>query len=259
MIAVGITLEAAPHVVFDTGVDDIGRKVVTAATPGQLGFLEDGTQYRLTLLAADIGQAAESNVAQAVTCVRRYAIGQAVELDQPQPMTLKRVRPVAVAIVSESDSAQAVVKVKAAALSIAQESDVAQSVGVAFGRRIDVDQASHTETAQAISSPTILRGVGQAASAHAAHQVSSQRLRLIARADQNSAAHALTAAKRRPVGQAQSISIARAITRKLSVVSQAFEIDMATALQGLAPEAVIEENLSLTMVEEEEIVLQVAV
>jgi len=97
-----------------------------------------------------IGQATETDTAQALSCAKRKGIGQATETDSAQPISQPGTKTIAVGLVTETEFAQAISHYKRLGILQAAESDGAHAVSVA--KRRELGQASETDYALAISS-----------------------------------------------------------------------------------------------------------
>ncbi len=107
-----------------------------------------------------IGQAEETDTAQAVAKTRRYTAGQAAEIDTARPVTPAAVGiTVAVGQATETDTAGAVAVVLPGriAVGIAAETNTALSTTAIRSRTVSIGQATETDTAQAIDHSKLLR------------------------------------------------------------------------------------------------------
>jgi hypothetical protein len=95
-----------------------------------------------------VGQATETDTAQPITRVKSKLLGQPSETDTSQPMVFATSQ--AVVQATETDSAQPITRRKTKTIGQASETDTAQPVSVNPKRRL-IGQASEADTAQTIS------------------------------------------------------------------------------------------------------------
>lgn len=116
-----------------------------------------------------LGQASETDLAQGITPFKSYGVGQCAETDAAQPITSRKVK--AVGQASETDLAQAIVRIIAVALAQAGETDLAQAITASKVKALG--QASETDTAQAIAVVgQIIGTINQALETDAAQSIS---------------------------------------------------------------------------------------
>ncbi len=159
----------------------------------------------------NVGQATETDTAQAVSIERTYSVAQATETDTAQAIAVRRL--ISVGQATETDTAQAVTFRKELTAGIATETDTAQPVTIS--RLIATGQATETDSALAVT-------IGSTATNVAVGQ-----------ATETDTAQAVTIARGIDVGQATETDTAQAvavITDQVIAVGQAVETDTAQSI-----------------------------
>jgi hypothetical protein len=156
-----------------------------------------------------VGQAVESEAAQAAVPARLVAAGQA----------------------TESEAGQAAAAARLVAAGQAPESEIAQVVELGGGQTVAVGQALESEAAQA-AVPARLVAAGQAPEAEAAQAAPPARLVAAAQAPESEAAQAAAVVKSAAVGQAPESEAALSVVAPARV-DQAAESEAAQAAAAL--------------------------
>jgi hypothetical protein len=178
-------------------------------------------------LSATVNQVTETNLAQALTRVKRKALGQVTESDLAQAITRRKI--LAVSQVLESDLAQSVITRKLKAIGQVNETDLAQAVTrpQIFA---SVNQVIETDLAQAVTSRK-LKAVAQVIETDLAQAVASRKLKAVAQVIETDLAQAVASRKLKAVAQVIETDLAQAVTsRKLKAVAQVVETDLAQAV-----------------------------
>jgi len=175
-----------------------------------------------------LGQATETDTAQALSRLKAKALGQPSETDTAQ--ALSRLKAKALGQVTETDTAQALSRLKAKALGQVTESDTAQAV-TRGGVGIALGQAAETDTAQALSRSKV-KAVAQATETDEAQALSRLKARAIAQVTETDEAQAFAVAKARALLQAVEADEAQPVAwaPKHRLIGQASETDTALAI-----------------------------
>lgn len=200
------------------GLGPMGAGPVGAYTRGQ--FVSGGS-------SSTIGQASETDLAQAFTSRQVKAIGQAAEADLAQTLVGQQARALGQAL--EADSAQPVTQRQSMAIGQASESDTAQSVSQG-GAAAAIGQAIETDAAQALTSAQ-RRAIGQAAETDLAQAVAQSQRRAIGQAQETDSAQQVAGAGAQALGQASEADLAQTFSnRQAKAIGQAAETDAAQIL-----------------------------
>jgi hypothetical protein len=168
-----------------------------------------------------VGQAAEIDTAQPVARSKSRTVGQASEADTPHAVT--RVKTRAVSQATETDSALALGRSKSWALGIATESSTAQPVARSKSRSIGMP--AETDLAQPLAKAKT-RILGQATEADTAQPIS--RAKVIGAATESDLAQAVARIKARTLGQPVETDLAQPVGKsKAKTIGQAAELDVA--------------------------------
>lgn len=117
-------------------------------------------------------QAAETDTAQAFATVQRKAVGQANESDSAQPIAYSA--PGTIGQVLENDAAQPIVAKQARAIGQASETDAAQTITAGTGTAVTIGLALEIDTAGAfVALGPIAIAIGQALEIDAARAMTS--------------------------------------------------------------------------------------
>lgn len=204
------------------------RTVITV-TLGQ-ATETDTAQAVTRLKTLAIGQATETDAAQAVTRVKARTLGQASETDEAQPVAV--VEPtitVEVGQASETDTAQALARLKTLIVGQVSETDAAQAVGRL--KTLAIGQAAETDLAQAIAH-VLSRVLGQASETDSAQTLGRLKTLALGIASELDTAQAVGRLKTVLLGQALELDEAQPVTDGgfVVVVQQATEVDVAQAI-----------------------------
>lgn len=183
----------------------------------------DAAQALTVVRTLAIGQAAETDSAQALASRQARTVGQPAEADAAQPLAAQQARGVAQAL--ETDSAQALTISTAKVLGQAAETDAAQALLARQQRTLG--QPAETDTAQvlAVSLPGTL---GQAAEADSAQPLQSAQRRALGQALEADSAQPAALSTAKAIGQAAETDAAQAfVQRLLRQAGQALEADTA--------------------------------
>ncbi len=107
----------------------------------------DTSQLLTHLHSYNLGQATETDTSQAISRLKSKTLGQSTETDTAQPIT--RVHSYTLGQALETDTAQPIARLHSYTLGLATETDTAFSI-TRGGRNVDVNQATETDTSQAI-------------------------------------------------------------------------------------------------------------
>lgn len=175
-----------------------------------------------------VGQATETDLAQAIVRSKLRALGQAIETDTAGAVAGRKTRAVGQAV--ETDIAQALTKAKRKALGQATETDLSQAITARKTRAIG--QASEADSAQPVTATgNKIIAVGQAVETDTAQALARIKRRAIAQVAEMDTAQLVAPLKRRLIGQAVETDAALGIARvKRFLLGQAIEIDLALAI-----------------------------
>jgi len=196
-----------------------GTTVVADSPPGFDWELAGGPQ------TIPVGQATETETAQAVGRLKVKATDQASETETAQAVTVHKTR--AAGQATEVETAQPVGKAKIKAIGQAVETEVAQTVGAR--KTVVVGQAVEVETAQGV---TVAGGqIGQAVETEVAQQLTVRKAKAAGQAIEAEQAQALTVRKARAVGQATETEAAQPVGKaKTKTAGQAVETETAQSI-----------------------------
>jgi hypothetical protein len=175
-----------------------------------------------------VGQASETNTAQAVTHLKTLTIGQVVETNVAQ--AVGRLATKLIAQVTEADAAQALASAKAAAVAQVTETDLAQ--GLLLPQTVTVEQVTEVNAAQVISRVTT-RDVEQVAEVDVSQSLAHSKQRLVGQVTEADVAQGVTRTKSATVAQVLETNLAQAVAwapRRL--VAQVFETNTAFGIAG---------------------------
>lgn len=176
-----------------------------------------------------VGQSSEADLAQALTHRKTRAVGQPSEADLAQAMARSKVK--AVGQVVETDLAQPVTRVKAKAVGQPSETDTAQAI--THRRGVNVGQPTEADTAQAIASHTKAKAVGLVTEADLAQPAARRKTHEVGQASEVDLAQGLTRVKLGAVGQPAETDSAQALAHtRARAVGQPAEVDVAQAVAG---------------------------
>ncbi len=179
-------------------------------------------------LQQTIGQATETNTAQALSRRKSKAIGQANETDLAQAMRAARTYAIAQAL--ETEIAQAFARLKSKAIGQALETDVAQALARLKSKVIG--QASEGDLAQAMRAARAY-AIAQALETDVAQALARLKSKVIGQASETDLAQTFSTSAGMLIGQASETDLAQALFRtKRVVVTQVFEDDIAQAFIG---------------------------
>ena len=211
-----------------TGSATISSSVGDGASGIQVGILGASAGGGQTIV---LGQATETDAAQAVSKSKLKAFGQSTEVDTAQAITAAKALAVGQAL--ETDAAQAVSKSKLKGIGQTNETDIAQAMTVVAGSTIvTAGQALETDTAQAVSTAKA-KAIGQSAEIDAALAIDSAKATSIGLASETDTAQPLAVAKQRAIGQASETDLAQIIRPAGPIVipiGLALEVDVALAM-----------------------------
>jgi hypothetical protein len=199
---------------FTTAADDLVNHAITFGTGTQSLTVTFVSVAFVPAFTVAIGQASETDSAQAVAKLKAKAVGQP----------------------SDTSTAQALTRVKAKTIGQPAEADLAQPIE--SGTTISIGQAVEVDSAQLVARSKT-RSVGQASEVDAALAVGRLKTRSLAQATEADSAHALARAKSRTVGVASETGTAQAVARsKVRGVGMATEADLAQPLAKAKSRAV---------------------
>ena len=219
----------------DTGrLDDFGGGTVVTAAPftTRQSTLRGGDVLRGVApaggpLTVVLGQATETDLAQAMTHGKQKGIGQATSTETAQAITARKAR--AIGQVSETDQAQALaVNPKRRLITQATETDLAQAL--THGKRKAVGPPVETDQAQPVTVRK-QRALGQAVETDLAQTLTHRKTRALGQASETDLAQPLTVRKTVAIGLAAETDLAQPVTRlsagQIVPVQQVVETDLA--------------------------------
>lgn len=181
-----------------------------------------------------IGQASETDLAQALASSQALAIGQAAETDLAQALSSGAV--VAIGQAAETDLAQALQSNQALAIGQAAETDEAQALS--SGAVVAIGQALETDSAQALTSAQA-QAIGQALETDEAQAMAFVAPGIIGQAQETDEAQSLAGGHQLAIGQALEADTAQALTVIAGTsIGIALEIDTAGAFSSAHQRAI---------------------
>ena len=189
-------------------------------------------------LQQTIGQATETNTAQALSRRKSKAIGQANETDLAQAMRAARTYAIAQAL--ETEIAQAFARLKSKAIGQALETDVAQALARLKSKVIG--QASETDLAQTFSTSAGML-IGQASETDLAQALFRTKRVVVTQVFEDDIAQAFIDKKERSIAQVFELDTAQAVLfLKRKAIAQANEVDLAQAFLFMKQKAIAQVN-----------------
>lgn len=158
-----------------------------------------------------LGQVSETDVAQAIARVKQKAIGQALETDVAQP--IGKIKQLGLGLATETDLAQPITRgstTTTVAVGLASETDAA--FAITARKVVNVGLATETDTAQSLVVVKKLT-LGLASESDVAQIIRPARVRGLGLASETDVAFALTRLKAKSLGLATEIDFAFAISR----------------------------------------------
>lgn len=211
----------------------VARGVYFPASSGQTisvgqALETDTAQAIARLKAKTLGQATETDTAQAITRRKTLGIGQAVETDLAQAVTHAKTKLLGQA--TETDIAQAIAHAKTKALAQATETDLAQTITVSGNKIIAVGQVTETDTAQALTARKA-KQVGQTTETDAAQAVAHAKTKALGQAIETDLAQGITPEIPNQVGAVLETDLAQPLgVHKAKALGQVAESDVAQAV-----------------------------
>jgi hypothetical protein len=192
----------------------------TYSAAGKIALLCTGTTVRFddfgggtTIQQVAIGQATETDTAQAVSKTKALTAGEASETDAVQPVTAR----------------------KTLLMPQVVETDMTQPMTVGGAQVITIGQATETDAAQSVTGSKTV-AIGQASETSTAQVFSITKARAAAQAEEMDAAQATGRLKAAQIGQAAETDFAQPMTvvgHLIVAIGQASEADSAAAVVRL--------------------------
>ncbi len=174
-------------------------------------------------LSATIGQATETDTAQAMTRRKARTAGQASETDTAQPMGRSKSK--TIGMIVETSTAQPFARSKSRSVGQASETDLAQPLARSKSKAIGV--AEETDLAQPVTRSKA-RTTGQASETNLAQPVARSKARTLGQVEETGTAQPVTRSKALSIGQASEMNVAQPLTRaKLRTLGLVTEADLA--------------------------------
>jgi hypothetical protein len=197
-------------------------------------------------LIGAIGQASETDTAQAVAHAKTRMLGQPVEVDAAQPVTGRTVKTLGQA--TELDAAQPVARAKARVVGTAVETGTAQPV---TGRTLKlIGQPVETDVAQTVGRVRA-RVLGQLVEADTAQPVTGRTVKTVGQAVDTEVAQPVTGRSVRVLGQASETGTAQPVAVPAAgIISQTVEVDAAQPVGRLEHKTIgqaVETSTALTV------------
>jgi Concanavalin A-like lectin/glucanases superfamily len=208
---------------------DLAQAIAEAKTRGLTQAPEsDAAQAFAELKTRTVGQASSVEVAQMLTPSKLKAIGQALEGDVAN--NVRAVETVPFGQASELDAALVLVRAKVSAVAQAQEPSSAQAM--AGGKARAVSQASEQDTAQSVGHGKT-SAMGRADEGDLAQAIAASETRGVAQVAETDAAGVMGRSKLRAIGRASETDEAQAFStsaNRIVAITQATETDSARPL-----------------------------